>query len=92
MAFSGWTALGAAADDGRLEAAQLIEGGAALHHKSKAGVTALYLASRNGFVQLVELLLEHGADPNIHTESGKTPLHLAASGGHVEVVQRDPSG
>jgi ankyrin repeat protein len=39
--------------------------------------TALYFASLNGHLEVVQLLLEKNADVNIANKSGQTPLHVA---------------
>ena len=39
--------------------------------------TALYFASLNGHLQVVQLLLEKSADTDIANKSGQTPLHVA---------------
>jgi len=52
------------------------------------GVTALYWASANGHVKVVEQLL--GSNANVNggsANSGATPLYIAAYVGHTEVVQ-----
>src|SRR5215208_6773899 len=52
------------------------------------GRDALYIASRNGYANIVELLLEAKANPNVHYRDQKlTPLHAAAFYGHTEVVK-----
>ena len=43
----------------------------------------LALATKNGFVHIVDLLVQAGADPNFQDEQGETPLHTAARMGHV---------
>jgi ankyrin repeat protein len=43
----------------------------------RAGWTALHYCAAQGFVELVELLVEHGADINAQDEQGKTPLTIA---------------
>jgi len=55
---------------------------------SYSGATLLYLASCDGHVRLVEMLLGKGADVNLAcTVGGGTPLHIASQNGHVEVVK-----
>uniref|UniRef100_A0A1B0DFA4 Uncharacterized protein n=1 Tax=Phlebotomus papatasi TaxID=29031 RepID=A0A1B0DFA4_PHLPP len=60
--------------------------------------TPLYVAAENGYLSIVELLVEAGADLNIKStidygtlstkrSSGWTPLHIAAYNGHADVVR-----
>ena len=49
--------------------------------------TPLNLASRNGHVEVVRLLVEHGADATTQDELGWTPLHWASAAGSVEVTR-----
>jgi ankyrin repeat protein len=60
------------------------------------GRTALHLAARKGYKEMVQLLLENGANVNAveykedvdaKTEYGETALHLATVKGHEEVVR-----
>ena len=52
---------------------------------------ALALASQNGHLEIVRLLLDAGEDPNrfnpVGGHSHSTPLHQAAGNGHLEVVK-----
>ena len=50
--------------------------------------TALHMASANGHLHIVKLLLEQ-ADMNVNiiNDSGNTPLHYASFNGHLEVVR-----
>jgi ankyrin repeat protein len=54
--------------------AKLIED---LDLRTKAGGTALHLASRGAHVECVRFLLTHGAKVDIASKQGQTPLHLA---------------
>ena len=47
----------------------------------------LHLASREGHVEVAQVLIEHGADLAAQTKDGSTPLHWASERGHVEVVR-----
>ena len=63
------------------------------HPKPEADAMAGYksgwnhLASRNGHVEIAQLLLAHGADPTAQDEDRWSPLHFASQNGHVEVAQ-----
>src|SRR5258708_22890506 len=51
------------------------------------GETPLHVASNQGDVELVQVLLEHGADIEAQDDYGSTPIHLASFFGEVELVQ-----
>ncbi|KAL8787747.1 MAG: hypothetical protein Q9213_002067 [Squamulea squamosa] len=55
--------------------------------KNDSGHTALYLASSNGHVTVVRILLDHGADPNASGGRLGTALQAACFQGYVDVVQ-----
>ena len=46
----------------------------------------MYLAAKEGHLELVRLLLEAGAGQNAPNQHGSTPLIVAASTGHLEVA------
>jgi ankyrin repeat protein len=48
-------------------------------------VTGLHLASQNGQLNVVQLLLAAGAESNKPSKTGRTPLSMAAEKGHLEV-------
>jgi ankyrin repeat protein len=52
----------------------------AVHQRGWIGDTPLHWPSHNGYLDIVELLLEHGADPNVEENNwiGGTPVHWAA--------------
>lgn len=62
----------------------LLEAGADLNGRSRAGFTALHVAASRNRVQMVRFLLERGADAGLLTSSGDTPLMLARRGVHSE--------
>ena len=57
----------------------LLNHGASVDLKNKAGDTALTLAAAEGKLDAVKLLLEHGADINTSNGAGDTALTLAAA-------------
>lgn len=57
-----------------------------LEDKDERGRTLLYIASRSGFYDMCELLLEKGASISEVQSTGSTPLHVAAHYGHTEIV------
>ena len=53
---------------------------------SEGGLTPLHLASKNGYQDIVKLLLDKGASTMVEDQARNTPLHLAATHGHLEVA------
>lgn len=51
------------------------------------GQSPLHLASSNGHVDTVKLLLSHGAEIDIGNGFGYTPLALASEAGNIEIVR-----
>mmetsp|Transcript_10895 Transcript_10895/g.16604 ORF Transcript_10895/g.16604 Transcript_10895/m.16604 type:complete len:233 (+) Transcript_10895:73-771(+) len=47
----------------------------------------LHIASQNGHLNLVELLIECGADINCQNFKGNTPLHMALSYDYIDVAE-----
>ena len=81
---SGWSVLGQGKAVGRT------------HHKyvkvmdfdnNDNGETPLYVASRNGDVDLVRLLIDVEALINQADEDGETPLWMASQNGHLAIVR-----
>ncbi|KAF0546653.1 ankyrin [Gigaspora margarita] len=64
---------------------------ACLASRDTSGNTALHMASANGYINIVEYIiqtletLENGI-VNVQNELGNTPLHWSALNGHIEVV------
>lgn len=55
--------------------------------ESQLGATALHIASQNGRVDIVNLLLGWKANVNAKAEGGFTPLHRAVHKHQVDVVR-----
>ena len=70
----------------RALAAMLLERGAHLHDRTRAGWDALMIAANYGLTQMVEQLLFKGADSKAADRKGRSALHLAALKGHTDVV------
>ncbi|MCG8625007.1 MAG: ankyrin repeat domain-containing protein, partial [Proteobacteria bacterium] len=52
------------------------------------GDTPLHRACKQGWLDIVEMLIEkYGCDPNMVTESGESLLHYACRYGHIDVVK-----
>ena len=45
------------------------------------------LASQNGMLQIIQIVLKGGADPDVQEESGWTVLMFASENDHSEVIQ-----
>ena len=54
----------------------LVNGGTPLDIKNIDGDTALHIAARNGYTDMVKLLLSNGASKNIINAQGNTPYNL----------------
>ena len=51
------------------------------------GDTPLLIASQNGYLEIVEILIASGGLVNQADNNGKTPLYIASAVGHLEVVK-----
>uniref|UniRef100_A0ABM0LU22 Uncharacterized protein LOC100376500 n=1 Tax=Saccoglossus kowalevskii TaxID=10224 RepID=A0ABM0LU22_SACKO len=58
----------------------------AVNRQSKNGWSPLLVASEQGHIDIVKILLQHNARVDVFDEHGKAALHLAAENGHVEVA------
>ena len=52
------------------------------------GVTAIFLASEGGYLDIVTKLVEAGADADPQSQEGGTPLMAAAQAGHLDVLEK----
>lgn len=56
---------------------ELLEYNVEINQKNKNGDTALHIATKNGYKDIVNLLLIHKADLNIKNNNQNTPLEIA---------------
>ena len=61
--------------------------GAVVDFRGKAEWTPLYIASADGFVDIMQWLFDHGADANVSQDTGWTPLHAAGVNMQLDAVQ-----
>ncbi|CAH8657817.1 unnamed protein product [Schistosoma haematobium] len=66
---------------------ELLNAGVHINLSNSIGLTALHLASKEGYVHVVDELLRRGADFDAPTKKGNTALHIASLAGHFEVVK-----
>jgi ankyrin repeat protein len=64
----------------------LLDRGATIDVRVRAGMTPLHLASQHGRYSVAIALLERGADVNLRMDGGVTALHLAARKGYSQVA------
>jgi ankyrin repeat protein len=88
----GWmdcTPLVLASREGKVPAVRwLLDNGAPVNERDRAGATALAHASEKGHDEVVRLVLERGADASIVlVKSRTTPLIAASTNGHLEIVR-----
>ena len=84
----GSTALHAAAEMGRADAAALlIERRADVGALTGVGESPLYLAAREGHAEVCRVLLAAGAAVDVRTHGGTTPADAARREGHAEVCR-----
>jgi ankyrin repeat protein len=66
----------------------LLSRGAIVHRPSSEDEeTPLVMASENGNLDIIRMILEQGAPINYHWEYNMTPLMAAVKGGHLEAVE-----
>ncbi|KAF2073327.1 hypothetical protein CYY_005345 [Polysphondylium violaceum] len=55
--------------------------------KDGMGETALHWAARNGYEEVIAVLLKFKANPNVLNRDQETPLHKAAFKDHLEAIR-----
>jgi len=60
---------------------------AAVTVNDQNGRTPLHLVAENGYIELVQYLIDNGAEKNARDNDGSTPLHIATEKGHIELVK-----
>ncbi|XP_026738530.1 protein phosphatase 1 regulatory subunit 16A isoform X3 [Trichoplusia ni] len=66
----------------------LVKGGMDLDEpRDSQGATLLHIASANGYIKVVEYLLEHRASTDVVDHDMWQPVHAAACWGHLEVLE-----
>jgi uncharacterized protein len=62
--------------------------GADINARDTDGVTALWMASQQGYADVVKFLLSTGAEVNVsRTDDGISALYMAALNGHADIVR-----
>lgn len=52
-------------------------------------MTQLHIAAANGYLRVVEFLLDHNVSTNVKDNDDWQPVHAAACWGHVSVLTTD---
>jgi len=75
----GWSPLMRAVYEDREIIARLLvkDARTKLNHSGEKGMTAIHIATVQGYAHLVKILLEYGADKSIRDESGRTAFQIA---------------
>lgn len=56
---------------------QSVQNGANINQMDPGGFTALHISAWNGYIDILQFLLNEGADPNIRSLAGSTPIRFA---------------
>jgi len=66
----------------------LLDNGADVDSEDKhTNVTALMIASQNGYIKIVKLLIESGANIDFITQNRLNALKIASQNGHIRIVE-----
>jgi len=58
-----------------------------VNYKSIGNYTPLHIATKDGQLAIIRILLENGADVNSKTKELRTPLHIACIKGNIEIIE-----
>ncbi|XP_023946373.1 protein phosphatase 1 regulatory subunit 16A isoform X2 [Bicyclus anynana] len=71
-----------------MDVAELVKQGMDLDEpRDNQGATLLHVAAANGYIKVVEFLLEHRASTDVVDHDMWQPVHAAACWGHLEVLE-----
>jgi len=85
---TGFTALTGAVSQRHARIADLlVRRGATVNHVYEGTLTPLLVATSQGDLNVVRLLLDHGADPNLGAIEGKSALDIAKEKGNREIAE-----
>ncbi|XP_045520219.1 protein phosphatase 1 regulatory subunit 16A isoform X1 [Pieris brassicae] len=71
-----------------IDVAEMVKTGMDLDEpRDSQGATLLHIASANGYLKVVEFLLEHRASSDVMDHDMWQPVHAAACWGHLEVLE-----
>ncbi|VDI79534.1 Hypothetical predicted protein [Mytilus galloprovincialis] len=54
---------------------------------NKTYESPIFIASQNGYFDIVKLLLDHHCNPNFGNVVGQSPVYMAAKQGHIDIVE-----
>ncbi|CAH0546464.1 unnamed protein product [Brassicogethes aeneus] len=66
---------------------ELYNAGGDLEAHDNQGATPLHIAAANGYISVVEFLLDHGVPTDLKDKDDWQPSHAAACWGHLEVIE-----
>uniref|UniRef100_A0AAR5P5I3 Protein phosphatase 1 regulatory subunit 16A n=2 Tax=Dendroctonus ponderosae TaxID=77166 RepID=A0AAR5P5I3_DENPD len=65
----------------------LAQRGESLEQYDSQGATPLHIAAANGYISVVDFLLEHGVRTDVKDKDEWQPSHAAACWGHIDVLE-----
>ncbi|XP_065064443.1 protein phosphatase 1 regulatory inhibitor subunit 16B-like [Rhopilema esculentum] len=77
----------AVAEEMLLDLRESVQKGRDLDLKDETGATAMHVAAANGYIDVIEFLLDNGAKLDVTDKDGWQPVHAAACWGHDAVIE-----